>query len=276
MSFKTVLAIVGVKDTIPDIDRAIAIAADRNAHLTILVLGVAIPPLPADYPVVTAWIEERQREIDLLAKVRQQVEVRCSRDRLSFEIDHFYDGRFMLESDIGLRAMYADVVMMGSSVRNEPELRKAATAATAFDARCPLLLIPADGVATLRPKNVMIAWNSRPEAASAVKAALGLLRDADTVHITIVDPDTRYLRNGGEPGADMAAFLSRHDVYVVVEQLASGGRRIEEVLRQHAFELGCDLIVMGAYGHSRLRQRIFGGVTASVLEDCKIPVFMSR
>lgn len=114
------------------------------------------------------------------------------------------------------------------------------------------------------------------QAVSAAKAALEMLVVADTVHLVVVDPDSSYFKNGGEPGADMAAYLARHGCKVVIEQLASGGRATGDVIQQHALELGCDMIVMGAYGHSRLRERIFGGVTASILAGWKVPVFMVR
>lgn len=136
--------------------------------------------------------------------------------------------------------------------------------------------MPATGKISLAPQQVMLAWNSRPEAAKAAKAALDMLKGAASTRIVIVDPDTSYFQNGGEPGADIAAFLARHGVTAIVEQLPSGQRKTEGVLRQHALETGCDMIVMGAYGHSRLRERIFGGVTAAILEDCKVPVFLAR
>jgi len=99
---------------------------------------------------------------------------------------------------------------------------------------------------------------------------------AEEVHVVLVDPDSSYWVSGGEPGADVAAYLARHGIKVLVEQLASGGRLVEDVLEKHALEISADLIVMGAYGHSRLRERIFGGVTASVLQDAKFPVLIAR
>ena len=103
-----------------------------------------------------------------------------------------------------------------------------------------------------------------------------MLVRADSVHIVLVDPDGSYLFNGGEPGADIATFLSRHNVKTIVEQLASAERSTEAVIQQRAREIGSDIIVMGAYGHSRLRERIFGGVTASILDECQLPVFFAR
>jgi nucleotide-binding universal stress UspA family protein len=252
------------------------LAAEIDGHLSVMALRTAISPFGADYPAAAAWLNERQKEIDEVVDVRRIADERCRKGGLSFDVDHIYDDRFIIESNIGTRAMYADLVVAGEGIRSDSELRKAAIAATAFNAGTPLLLMPKAGRATLKPKNVLLAWNSRPQAASAAKAALGMLKGADTVRLVIVDPDSSYFENGGEPGADMAAFLSRHGAKVVIEQIASGQRPTEDVIRQHALELGCDMIVMGAYGHSRLRERVFGGVTASILETCDVPVFLVR
>ncbi|ANH08377.1 universal stress protein [Shinella sp. HZN7] len=276
MSFKTILSLIGTTNAEADIDKAATLTAELEGHLSVVALRTAISPFGADYPAAAAWLNERQKEIDGLIDVRRLADDRCRKGRLPFDIDHIYDDRFIIESNIGMRAMYADVVVAGEGIRSDTDLRKAAVAATAFNSGTPLLLMPKTGRVSLRPKNVLLAWNSRPQAASAAKAAIEMLAGADAVHLTVVDPDTSYFGNGGEPGADMAAYLSRHGAKVVVEQLASGDRATEDVIRQHALELGCDMIVMGAYGHSRLRERVFGGVTASILENCDIPVFMAR
>lgn len=276
MPFKTILSLIGTTNTEADIDKTVTLAAEIDGHLSVMALRTAISPFGADYPAAAAWLNERQKEIDEVVDVRRIADERCRKGGLSFDVDHIYDDRFIIESNIGTRAMYADLVVAGEGIRSDSELRKAAIAATAFNAGTPLLLMPKAGRATLKPKNVLLAWNSRPQAASAAKAALGMLKGADTVRLVIVDPDSSYFENGGEPGADMAAFLSRHGAKVVIEQIASGQRPTGDVIRQHALELGCDMIVMGAYGHSRLRERVFGGVTASILETCDVPVFMVR
>ena len=276
MSFKTILAVVSTKDAASDINKAIELSAELDAHLSILAIGAALQPMTSDYAVATAWIEQRQAEIDALLEVRQHAEDMCRVNGISFDTDYLYDDRFILENSLSMRALYTDLVLLGDGARHDSDIRKTVIAGTVFDAHVPLLLAPAKGKSSLRPKNVLLAWNSRAEAARAAKEALPMLIEADAVHVVIVDPDSSYVKNGGEPGADIATFLARHGVKVVVEQLASGERSVEDVLRQHALEIGCDLMVMGAYGHSRLRERIFGGVTASILDDCEFPVFFAR
>lgn len=276
MTFKTVLAIIGMSNAAVDLKNAISLVTETGSHLSVMVVRTALQPIGADYPVASAWLEKREKEIAELSEVRRLADDLCRKSGVSYNVDSIYDDRFILASNIRTRAMYVDLVLAGPSVRSEGDLRSAVIAAVAFDAGTPILLMPTSGKISLAPQDVMLAWNSKPEAANAAKAALDMLKGAKNTHVVLVDPDSNYFKNGGEPGADIATFLARHGVKTTVEQLASGGRRTEEVLRQHAMEMGCDMIVMGAYGHSRLFERIFGGVTASILEQCEFPVFLAR
>lgn len=276
MPFKTVLAVVGATDAAADIEKAVELCLEQEAHLSIIVAGLALPPAAGDYPVGTVWLDQRNEDLTVLDEVRSKAEAACETSGLTFDIDEVYSEAAILAGEIYRRALYADVVFIGDGVRGDRELTRAVVNGSVFDAHRPLLLAPEKGKPTLKPRQVLLAWNSRAEAARAAREALDMLIAADSVHIVLVDPDGSYWENGGEPGADVAVYLSRHGVKAFVEQVASGGRPVEEVLEQHALESGCDLIVMGAYGHSRLRERIFGGVTASVVESCEFPVFIAR
>jgi len=122
----------------------------------------------------------------------------------------------------------------------------------------------------------MIAWDSRLEASNAVSRAMHLLSAADAVHVTLVDPMGDEGGQGMEPGADIATYLARHGVKVTVDRIPSQGRTVADTLGQHAIDVSADLLVMGAYGHSRLRQRIFGGVTRSIVDEPPLAVLMAR
>ncbi|TIT68729.1 MAG: universal stress protein, partial [Mesorhizobium sp.] len=107
-----------------------------------------------------------------------------------------------------------------------------------------------------------------------VRESLDMLKGAEDVRLVIVDPIEDEFHHGEEPGADAAAYLARHGVKVTVDRLPSANHSVADVLRQHAGDVAAELMVMGAYGHSRLRERIFGGVTKSMLEGQSLPVFM--
>lgn len=96
-------------------------------------------------------------------------------------------------------------------------------------------------------------------------------------HILALRIPNRWGRwNGHEPGADVATYLARNGIKVTVDRLPSAGRRVDEVFNQHAIDTTADLIVIGAYGHTSLRERIFGGVTKAMIEAPFVPVLMVR
>jgi nucleotide-binding universal stress UspA family protein len=145
-----------------------------------------------------------------------------------------------------------------------------------FHSGKPLLLVPEGQRATLKAKRVMIAWNSRIEASQAVARSLPLLAGAEDVRLVLVDPVEGEEDGGAEPGADMAVYLARHGAKVTVDLLPGQGRSVDSVLRQHAIDTAAELLVMGAYGHSRISEMILGGATRSVLMGMNCPVLFSH
>ncbi len=99
---------------------------------------------------------------------------------------------------------------------------------------------------------------------------------AEAVHIAMVDPDTGDDAHGEEPGADLAAALARHDVPVTVDALPSAGQTVAGRLLSHAADCGASLIVMGGYGHWRLRESVFGGATRDMVRQTTVPLLMAH
>ena len=145
-----------------------------------------------------------------------------------------------------------------------------------FSSGKPLLIVPEGSRPTLAPKRVLVAWDSRIEASRALRESVGILTGADDVRLALVDPEESEGGHGAEPGADAAAYLARYGIKVTVDRLPSSGHTIAAVLRRHAIDTSAELLVMGAYGHSRLRERIFGGVTRSMLDEPPLPILMAR
>lgn len=195
---------------------------------------------------------------------------------VSSDVSSEYPEEAWADEAIGRRARYADIILLGPELLCHPLLKGKVLEGALFSSGKPLLMVPEGSHASLKPKRVMIAWDSRIEASNAVSHALDLLSSADDVHVVLVDPVEGDSEQGAEPGADIATYLARHGVKVTVDRLPSQGRTIAATLRQHAVDVSAELLVMGAYGHSRLRERIFGGVTKSIVDEPSLPVFMAR
>lgn len=142
-----------------------------------------------------------------------------------------------------------------------------------LEAGRPVLVAPA-GATAFSAKRILIAWDYSRAAARAVADAMPFLVRAAEVRVVTVDDE-----GVSGPRADtveLARHLARRGIDITVDQTASGGRGIDAVLFDHAAAVGADLVVMGAYGHSRLRESLVGGVTRSVLEGAPLPVLMSH
>jgi nucleotide-binding universal stress UspA family protein len=278
MGFKTILAVVGVNQFQEDIRHAIALSQSLDAHLSTAIIAMAAPPPIGSYAEVVsvAWLEERQGDLAKLEEEAQKLKDILRSSGLSHDVQELYTEFAWADNDIAQRALYADLTLLGRQAGQDDDLRNRILGGALFQSGTPVLFNPAAEAPTLQPRSVLIAWDSRVEAARAVRQAMPVLRSAADVHVTLVDPVAAPLANGEEPGADIAAYLARHGIKVVVDVLSSGGKTVAETLKMHSVDVGAELLVMGAYGHSRLRERIFGGVTRSMLETAGLPIFMGH
>lgn len=278
MPFKTVLTVTSPDLGFSDIDLAASLCESVEAHLATLVVQTASPPPIGEYAaaVSDAWLQERQEEERRLEARREALIAHLARKTLSADIVTEYPELAWADEVIGRRGLYADVTLAGPEVLATETLRPKIIEGALFASGKPLLLVPDAGSATLWPKRILIAWDARVEAARSVYAALDMLKAAKDVRVVIVDPRAGETAHGAEPGADVATYLSRHRIMASVERVPSQNLAVADVLQRCARDFDSQMLVMGAYGHSRLRERIFGGVTRSVLEAPPLPVFLAR
>jgi nucleotide-binding universal stress UspA family protein len=176
-------------------------------------------------------------------------------------------------------ARYADLVVAGQDDPGDPEsyIGDGFRENLIMSAGRPVLLMPYSGFFASVGQSPMIAWDGGREAARAVHDALPLLKAAGRA--TIVTLDTHAGKAPGEryAGTEIAACIARHGVQVelvsgAIDSEASAG----EVLLSRAADVGADLVVMGGYGHARLRELVLGGATRTFLESMTVPVLMSH
>jgi nucleotide-binding universal stress UspA family protein len=140
----------------------------------------------------------------------------------------------------------------------------------------PLLLVPNRGPIHLPPRRVTVAWNGRREAARAVFDALPFLVGASDVNVLWINPEHEVEKSGDLPGDDICTTLARHGVRCEASRSSAAATDVgSEILRQ-ASAYGSDLIVMGCYGHSRIREFVLGGASRDVMTGTEIPVLLSH
>jgi nucleotide-binding universal stress UspA family protein len=173
---------------------------------------------------------------------------------------------------VRLSARYADLVILGQPEPGEA-LARGFVEEVILSAGRPVLMVPYAGRFADAGKRVLVAWNARREAARAVTDALPLLSRAERVEVVAFGSDGDH---GELPGADIALFLARHGVKSSAARHSAPGVDIGSQILSRAADVDADLIVMGAYGHSRLRELALGGATRSVLDAMTVPVLMAH
>ncbi len=146
----------------------------------------------------------------------------------------------------------------------------------AFASGRPVLVVPYAGHFESVGGRVLIGWNATREAARAVNDAMPLLAIADAVTVLTIDPRAGPDAHGELPGADISLHLARHGVKADIERTVSADIPVGDVLLSRAADLGAELLVTGAYGHSRVRELLLGGATRALLRSMTVPVLMSH
>lgn len=140
----------------------------------------------------------------------------------------------------------------------------------------PVLVVPYIYNGAPIGKRCMVAWDAGRMAARAVHDALPILEKAETVTVMVANPKPGEEGHGDLPGADLAAHLARHGVTATADHTVSTELDIGDLLLTRVADVQADLLVLGAYGHSRWRELVLGGVTAHILEHMTVPVLMSH
>ena len=180
-----------------------------------------------------------------------------------------------VDSELAMQARYADLVVVGQAGPEPTATPSDLPETVALAIGRPVLVVPFIG-AKPPGKVVLLCWNASREGARAAADALPFLRAAQKVIVLVVNPTSSAEGHGAEPGADAAAWLARHGVKVTVQRDVAPDAGVGGVILSHAADHGADLIVMGIYGHSRMREMVLGGASRTLLASMTVPVFMSH
>lgn len=283
MSPKTILALHDVDAPNDVLMPALHLAADLNAHLTLLVLGLTPqPPMSAGYGAgaFEVWGEDFSRRSEVVsAKVQeltQWVETHKPVETFSYDVASEYSQSGTLSREISRRARYCDLCVIAGRYEADDTLWQQALRGALYDTGRPVLLMNEHTLQVSKLQRVMLGWDAGVQASIAVKHAIELLATAKDVHIVMVDPEGASERFGDEPGVDLATYLARHEIPISVCALASGGKNIADVLNQHATDMDAQLVVMGGYGHTRLQDWFLGSTTSDMLKSADRPLLLAH
>jgi nucleotide-binding universal stress UspA family protein len=174
-------------------------------------------------------------------------------------------------------ARAADLVIAGQSDPDWPATDALDVAdRLAIESGRPVLIVPRSETRDQIGQKVLVAWNARREAARAVFDALPILQRAKNVKVVWVNPQSEHDLAQDVPAADICATLARHAVACEATEQLQPRANVGETLLACAKDYGADLLVMGCYGHTRLREFVFGGASRHVLNKMTIPVLMSH
>lgn len=261
------------------VEVAAALAGQHDAHLAGLYPIVEIPLLhyirdqmPPDIQA-NLEAEAKGRADAALAAFRETAE----RSALSYETrtDHALNNT--LGPVVAMHARYADLVVLGQvDPAQRPDGDRHLPEEVILASGRPVLLVPYTGAPATVGRRVVVAWDASREAARAVSDAMPILERADAVLVVVINGESARFGHGEEPGAEIALHLARHRLEVEVERVAAGGLDVADALLSRLDDRNADLLVMGAYAHSRIRQLVLGGVTRTILESMTLPVLMAH
>ena len=280
MPWKTILVSLNdVERNKHTLEIACQVATHQDAH----VIGLFVTPMMPVYPVPgayglsglidthEAYFKEKAQEAKaLFADV-------MNRNGLRNEWRHVKSHSSIIAPAVIEHGREADLVVASQIDPSDPDAAENDFCDhVVMETGRPTLIVPYTGNVEPVGGTAIVGWNGTREAARAAFDALPLLLAASEVFLVWVDPQNDGDAAGQLPGSEMAATLSRLGVNVTAEALPTGTLSVADALLNRVADSNANLLVAGAYGHSRMREFVFGGVTDSLLKHMTVPVLMSN
>jgi len=278
MAYKTILLhLDGTERDDAALGLALQLAAQEQAHLTALhVIHPFSPGLGVYGDAAGGVIAEIERNYRDQAQAAADASLQAAEQRAQ-KADVPFEWRLevgMADEIVPVQARYADLTITGQVDPDSTDAprRRGLAIQLVMDSGRPILVVPYAGKFAALGKRILVAWNGSREAARAVHDAMPFLRRADLVSVLSINPS----QADHIAGFDISNQIARHGGKAEAVRTVSGDVSVGDLLLSEAADLDADMIVMGAYGHSRLRELILGGASRHILECMTVPVFMSH
>jgi len=257
-------------------DYAVSVASALDAHVTgIAFVYDAIVPVAATGYIPPEVIETQQCESEAAAKAAlDRFAAATSRAGLSAEPVKVAASFAGAGEQFGLIARRFDLVVVGQAEPEKDTIEELIAESALFESGRPVIVVPSIQKAPLKLDRVMVCWDGSRAATRAIADAMPLLERAGQVEVVIAGNERG--KRDEIPGADMGQHLARHGLKVDVKRISGGDIDVADALLSHAADANVDFMVMGGYGHSRLREFVLGGVTRSILRSMTAPALLSH
>jgi len=279
MSYKTILVSLNETARLPQVVAAAGLLArELKAHVS----GLYVIPAVQVYPSVgfeaAPQVFEGNRSFftENAAKVRADFETAMQRESVSFDVQQIDARTPLIADDTIARARSADLILVSATNPDEVTgVERDFVEQVIMGAGRPVLILPGTGEPKLSLDEMVIGWDGGREAARAVFDALPLLKAAKKVRVIHIGTHKDGAK-GRMAGSSLTEALGRHGIAAEMQTQTTEGHDTGQALLRCADDCSAGLIIMGAYGHSRLAEFIFGGATRFVLGRLNRPVLMSH
>ncbi len=257
---------------------AFGLARDFDARIT----GLFVVP---DY-VVPSYVEA-QISVDVITEVTEKALARAEDtmaiyQKLAADAGVSMEGQVMEGQVIPIlreHSKYSDLLVLGQDQPEDPDNASYGLAdSLLFEGGCACMVVPHSGKLSTPGKRVLLTWNASRESARALREAMPLLSRAETVVVLSSEPDDGDSSTAsGHPHArELAKFLESHGIEAISSGISDPDMSTTDAIIGQAADMNADLIVMGAYGHTRLREIILGGVTRDMLKQAPVALLLAH
>lgn len=279
MYIETVLFPLHITQSHDALMSVVELCRTQNKHLSVLLFDESPPPPVmglGETGTTEIWAKLIIEYDQALQNERSVIEAILDKNKVLFDVEAVLSDGRQVDDFVASRAPYTDIIVVERPYRDNTltSFARHLYHGALFAGGKPLMVFNKALASSFEFEKVLIAWDGKQSASRAVVESLSILKNAQSVHVLIVDPPKKTNSNDNTVGWELSTYLARHKVKVAIDVLESSNKNVSSVIRDQASKIGADLLVCGSFGRSPLRERIFGGTTGELLDDCSIPVFL--